>query len=137
MFVAVAALTATGLPAKGWQVIAPLANFSTLVGAAATSVAVVVLSNIAGNVPVVLLFASAGFVDSQDNVPTDTSWLVLAWLCSVAGNLTPPGSVANAIAADKARESGGHSPSFLEYVALGVPMTVIAVALGLPLLLLL
>eukprot|EP00931_Biecheleriopsis_adriatica_P116845 TRINITY_DN92431_c0_g1_i1.p1 TRINITY_DN92431_c0_g1~~TRINITY_DN92431_c0_g1_i1.p1 ORF type:complete len:647 (+),score=135.00 TRINITY_DN92431_c0_g1_i1:92-2032(+) len=135
MFVAVAALTETGLPAKGWEVIAPAAKLSTCAGAAVTAAAVVVLSNVAGNVPVVLLLASAGFVESQDGVSAETSWLALAWLCSVAGNLTPPGSVANAIAADKARDAGGQSPSFLEYVALGIPMTVTAVAAGIPILL--
>eukprot|EP00928_Gymnodinium_smaydae_P020368 TRINITY_DN17872_c0_g2_i1.p1 TRINITY_DN17872_c0_g2~~TRINITY_DN17872_c0_g2_i1.p1 ORF type:complete len:669 (+),score=93.02 TRINITY_DN17872_c0_g2_i1:147-2153(+) len=135
MFVAVAALTGTGLPTKAWTALAPRAVMSSSVGAAVTAVTVVVLSNLAGNVPVVLLLSQAGFVESQSGMSSETAWLALAWLSCLAGNLSPPGSVANAIAADAARAVGGRGPSVLEYMLLGVPLAVTSVAAGLPLLL--
>ena len=57
------------------------------------SIAIAVLSNLASNVPAVLIFK--GFVPHLRD-PTHT-WLTLAMSSALAGNLTVVGSVANLI----------------------------------------
>jgi len=138
LFITVEALTKTGLPAAGWLQLANAANLSSLSGTVVTSAVFVVLSNLFGNVPVVLILAQAAFnVDRPLGVEKEKAWLVLAWVSSVAGNFTPAGSVANAITIDRTREAGGDTPSFKQYIAFGVPVTVVCIATGLlPILLL-
>jgi Na+/H+ antiporter NhaD/arsenite permease-like protein len=86
---------------------------------------VTLLSNVVSNVPAVMLLKGL--------VPTfpdpHTGWLMLAMSSTLAGNLTITGSVANIIVVEKAR-SESHI-SFLEYMKIGVPVTVVTLAIGL------
>mmetsp|Transcript_102896 Transcript_102896/g.265972 ORF Transcript_102896/g.265972 Transcript_102896/m.265972 type:complete len:526 (-) Transcript_102896:23-1600(-) len=134
MFVAVAALTQTGLPAKAWDAVSSMAVLSSPGGIISAAAAIVILSNLCGNVPVVMLLAQAGFIQAQEShgVSAETAWLALAWLSSVAGNLTPPGSVANAITADAAKLVGARGPTFKEFLIVCLPLTVAAIAAGFP-----
>ncbi len=85
---------------------------------------VTLLSNIVSNVPAVMLLK--GLVP-QFRDP-HTAWLMLAMSSTLAGNLTITGSVANIIVVEKAR-SEAHI-SFLEYMKIGVPVTLVTLAIG-------
>lgn len=83
-----------------------------------------VLSNLVSNVPAVMLFIPLvpQFPDPQ------RAWRLLAMSSTFAGNLTLVGSIANLIVAEGARRV---SPlTFREYLKVGVPVTVLTLALG-------
>jgi len=84
-----------------------------------------VVSNLVSNVPAVLLF--------KPIIPTlgepDRAWLILAMATTLAGNLTLLGSVANLIVAEAAREARVEI-GFLEYSRVGVPLTILTLAVG-------
>ncbi len=85
----------------------------------------VVLSNLVSNVPAVLLFKPLIGVMSQP----EQAWLALAMSSTLAGNLTLLGSVANLIVVESARRSG-IEVNFLEYLKVGVVLTLFTTLLG-------
>jgi Na+/H+ antiporter NhaD/arsenite permease-like protein len=85
----------------------------------------VVLSNLVSNVPAVLLFKPLMQVMPQQEL----AWLALAMSSTLAGNLTVLGSVANLIVVENARRAGTEL-TFLEYLKVGVPLTVLTIAVG-------
>lgn len=89
------------------------------------SLASVFLSNLVSNVPAVLLFEPllAAIPDKE------AGWLALAMSSTLAGNLTLLGSVANLIVAEGARREG-EDLGFLEYLKVGVPLTIVTVGVG-------
>ena len=84
-----------------------------------------VLSNLISNVPAVLALKPfvLGLADQH------RSWLVIAMSATLAGNLTPAGSVANLIVAERARTAGIHV-SLWTYCRAGIPITLATLALG-------
>jgi Na+/H+ antiporter NhaD/arsenite permease-like protein len=84
-----------------------------------------VLSNIISNVPAVLALKPfvLGLPDQH------RIWLVIAMSATLAGNLTPAGSVANLIVAERARSAGIHI-SLWSYCRAGIPITLVTLALG-------
>jgi Na+/H+ antiporter NhaD/arsenite permease-like protein len=84
-----------------------------------------ILSNLVSNVPAVLLFRTVvpGFGE-----PT-RAWLLLAMASTLAGNLTILGSVANLIVVEAARGERV-TIGFREYARVGVPLTILTLALG-------
>jgi Na+/H+ antiporter NhaD/arsenite permease-like protein len=92
---------------------------------AVLTVATALVSNVVSNVPAVLLF--------KPIVPTlaepDRAWLVVAMASTLAGNLTLIGSVANLIVVEAAR-SARIQIGFLEYLKVGVPLTLVTLLLG-------
>jgi Na+/H+ antiporter NhaD/arsenite permease-like protein len=84
-----------------------------------------VLSNIISNVPAVLALKPfvLGLTDQH------RIWLVIAMSATLAGNLTPVGSVANLIVAERARAAGIHI-SLWTYCRAGIPLTLLTLALG-------
>jgi Na+/H+ antiporter NhaD/arsenite permease-like protein len=82
------------------------------------------LSNIVSNVPAVLVFRP--FIPHLPDARH--AWLTLAMSSTLAGNLTVLGSVANLIVLERARHKV--RISFWEYARVGVPLTVLTVALG-------
>src|SRR5215469_1129624 len=84
-----------------------------------------VLSNIISNVPAVLALKPfvLGLADQQ------RIWLVIAMSATLAGNLTPVGSVANLIVAERAR-AAGIEISFWAYCRAGIPITISTLAFG-------
>jgi Na+/H+ antiporter NhaD/arsenite permease-like protein len=93
--------------------------------AAAVSGAMLVLSNLVGNVPAVLLW--------RDVVPEladpEFVWQVMALASTLAGNLLLIGSMANLIVAERA-ESRGVRLGYWEYARAGVPVTLATLAWG-------
>lgn len=63
------------------------------------------------------------------------SWLILAWVSTVAGNLSLLGSAANLIVCEQARRAPhhGYTLSFWSHLKFGVPSTLIVTAIGLAL----
>ena len=59
----------------------------------------------------------------------ETAWLALAMSSTLAGNLTVLGSVANLIVVENARREGV-TISFWEYCKVGVPLTLLTLAIG-------
>jgi Na+/H+ antiporter NhaD/arsenite permease-like protein len=85
----------------------------------------VLLSNLVSNVPAVLLFQPLMEVMPHK----EQAWLALAMSSTLAGNLTVLGSVANLIVVENARR-GGTELSFVEYLKVGVPLTVLTTMVG-------
>ncbi len=85
----------------------------------------VLLSNLVSNVPAVLLFKPLMEVMPQKEL----AWLALAMSSTLAGNLTVLGSVANLIVVENARRAGTEL-SFLEYLKVGVPLTLLTTLVG-------
>ncbi len=77
------------------------------------------------NVPAVLLFGPVIEPMSQP----EPAWLALAMSSTLAGNLTVLGSVANLIVVETARRSG-FDVSFVEYLKVGIPLTILSLLLG-------
>lgn len=61
------------------------------------------------------------------------AWLMLAWVSTVAGNLSLLGSAANLIVCEKARRAqpSGYTLSFWTHLKFGLPSTIIVTAVGL------
>ncbi len=85
------------------------------------------LSNVVSNVPAVLLMEPV--LQAIPAGSRESAWLALAMSSTFAGNLTVLGSVANLIVVEQARR-GGVPVSFWEYCKVGVPLTVLTLALG-------
>lgn len=121
LFVVTRAIEVTGYSAHLFALLEPL----TRAGVFALSGVTLVLSNLVSNVPAVLLFKQV--------VPSlgDPSrvWLTLAMSSTLAGNLTLLGSVANLIVAEEAGRRGVRI-GFLEYLRVGVPLTILSVLFG-------
>ena len=84
-----------------------------------------VLSNLVSNVPAVLLFRPL-----MEVMPArETAWLALAMSSTLAGNLTLLGSVANLIVVENARRAGTDL-GFVEYLKVGVPVTILTTLMG-------
>jgi len=86
---------------------------------------VTLLSNIVSNVPAVMLLKN--LIPQLSN--PHHAWLLLAMTSTLAGNLTITGSVANIIVVEKARAEA--RIGFLEYMKIGVPVTLATLSLGL------
>jgi Na+/H+ antiporter NhaD/arsenite permease-like protein len=93
------------------------------------AVASAALSNLVSNVPAVLLLRS--FVSSIAAPEVrEHAWLTLAMASTLSGNLTPVASVANLIVVEGARREGIHI-SFWDYCRVGLPATILTLAVGL------
>ena len=98
--------------------------------AAAVSGVMVALSNLISNVPAVILW--------RNTVPglphPDLMWRVVAMSSTFAGNLLLIGSMANLIVAERA-EMRGVRIGFAEYARVGIPVTLLTLAWGIVVLL--
>jgi Na+/H+ antiporter NhaD/arsenite permease-like protein len=84
-----------------------------------------VLSNLVSNVPAVLLWLPVvPHVADQRLI-----WLVIAMSSTFAGNLTVLGSMANLIVAERAG-ARGVTLRFVDFVRVGVPVTILTLAWG-------
>lgn len=91
---------------------------------AALSLSCAALSNLVSNVPAVMLLLP--LVGEQPD--PQRAFIALAMSSTLAGNLTLVGSIANLIVAEAARKK---SPlGFLEYLKVGVPVTLLSLAAG-------
>jgi Na+/H+ antiporter NhaD/arsenite permease-like protein len=84
-----------------------------------------VLSNLVSNVPAVLLWLPV-----VPQLPNETLiWLIIAMSSTFAGNLTVLGSMANLIVAERAG-ARGVTLRFVDFLRVGVPVTLLTLAWG-------
>lgn len=89
------------------------------------SVVTAVLSNLVSNVPAVMLFTRL-----IPHLPDPgQAWLTLAMASTLAGNLTILGSIANLIVVEGA-ERHGIAIRFLDYLRVGLPVTLVSLVFG-------
>ena len=117
LFVVVAALRKTALPDAWLAAVGPVRAGSgelALVGVLSVG------SQVVSNVPLILLLEPwiRTFADPE------RAWTLTALVATLAGNLTLLGSVANIIVLERARERIG----FVEYLRVGVPVTLLSTA---------
>ncbi|KAH6760597.1 Divalent ion symporter [Perilla frutescens var. hirtella] len=138
MFITVDGFNRTGIPSSLWDFVEPYAKIDHISGIALLAVVVVALSNLASNVPTVLLLGARVAASAAAISPSSEkkAWLILAWVSTVAGNLSLLGSAANLIVCEQARRAQhyGYNLSFWNHLKFGVPSTIIVTAIGLLLL---
>lgn len=125
LFVVVAGLATTGLVDAAWRAAGPALAHDSGAGVAALTGLYAVGSNLVSNVPMVLLAAPGVAAEGSA-----FAWVLLAFVTTVAGNLTLIGSVANIIVAEKAREA--HELGFVEYLRFGAVSTIVVLAVCVP-----
>ncbi|GLJ29338.1 hypothetical protein SUGI_0578580 [Cryptomeria japonica] len=136
MFITVDGFNKTGIPSALWDAVEPHAHINNALGLVILSVVIVVLSNLASNVPTVLLLgARVAASAAASGASVRKAWLILAWVSTVAGNLTLVGSAANLIVCEQARRTQffGYHLSFWGHLKFGIPATLVVVSVGLPL----
>jgi len=137
MFITVNGFNRTGIPSAFWNYMEPYARINHPSGVVVLSLVILLLSNVASNVPTVLLLGGEVAKSAAAiSLTTETrAWLILAWVSTVAGNLSLLGSAANLIVCEQARRSQqyGYNLSFWKHIVFGVPSTLIVTAVGLPL----
>ena len=120
LFIVIAGIEKTSLPADALALVSGHGLDRPVI---LSSVAAV-LSNLASNVPAVLLFKPL----VPHLVDPNRAWLILAMATTLAGNLTILGSIANLIVIQKARHRV--TISFWEYFKVGLPLTILTIAVG-------
>ncbi|KAH1042868.1 hypothetical protein GYH30_024957 [Glycine max] len=137
MFITVDGFKSTGIPSAMWDLMEPYSRIDHASGTAILAVVILVLSNLASNVPTVLLLgarvaASAAAISKGDE---EKAWLILAWVSTIAGNLSLLGSAANLIVCEQARRAPnlGYTLTFWTHLKIGLPSTLIVTAIGLTL----
>jgi Na+/H+ antiporter NhaD/arsenite permease-like protein len=135
MFITVDGFNKTGIPNTLWELVEPYSRIDSAKGVALLAVVILILSNVASNVPTVLLLgtrvAASAAAISHDS--ERKAWLILAWVSTVAGNLTLLGSAANLIVCEQARRAQffGYNLTFWSHLRFGVPSTIVVTAIGL------
>lgn len=130
LFIVTGALRQTGLVESLWRELAPALRYDTAEGLAAFTCTMTLGSNVVSNVPMVVL--TGPYLHELGD--PQIGWTLLAYITTIAGNLTLVGSVANIIVAEGAREH--YHLGFFEYLRFGALSTVLALAVGVPLLVL-
>lgn len=137
MFITVDGFNKTGIPSALWELMEPYSRVDRSSGIAILALVILVLSNLASNVPTVLLLgarvaASAAAISQEDE---KRAWLILAWVSTIAGNLSLLGSAANLIVCEQARRAPNlsYTLTFWGHLKFGLPSTIIVTAIGLTL----
>ncbi|KAL4595103.1 hypothetical protein ACB092_12G067700 [Castanea dentata] len=132
MFITVEGFNETGIPSTLWDFMEPYSKIDRVSGITILAVVILVMSNLASNVPTVLLLGAQVAASAADE---KKAWLILAWVRTVAGNLSLLGSAANIIVCEQARQAPqlGYNLSFWSHLKFGVPSTLIITAIGLTL----
>ncbi|MGH7915316.1 MAG: anion transporter [Candidatus Binataceae bacterium] len=120
LFIVVRGVEITGLLKELMQAAGP----QGLKNVAVLSVAAAVLSNLVSNVPAVLLFKPI-YPQIRQGMSTG---LALASASTIAGNLTLIGSIANLIVVEQAQREG-IKIGFVDYLKVGLPVTIITLAI--------
>ncbi|TYJ07541.1 hypothetical protein E1A91_A11G011700v1 [Gossypium mustelinum] len=138
MFVTVQGFNKTGIPSALWELMEPYAKIDEISGIVVLALVILVLSNLVSNVPTVLLLgarmaASAALISTAYE---KKAWLILAWVSTVAGNLSLLGSAASLIVCEQASRvpNLGYTLTFWNHLKFGVPSTLLVTGIGLLLL---
>jgi Na+/H+ antiporter NhaD/arsenite permease-like protein len=128
LFVVMRGVETAGLTALIMDRTQFLLKETSLTAAAALAGTVALVSNIVSNVPAVMLYLP--LIKAQGS--RETLWLILAMSSTLAGNLTIIGSVANLLVLEVTRDEV--QISFMEYLKVGLPVTVLTLLAGILLL---
>lgn len=128
LFIVVAGFNGTGVPEKAWDAVKDSISMSSSSGLFIYSLIILIGSNTVSNVPLVLLLSPKLAEMGSEAL---TAWVQLAWISTIAGNLTLLGSVANLIVAERCKSY--YPLTFGEYAKIGFPSTVLLTAVGVPL----
>jgi Na+/H+ antiporter NhaD/arsenite permease-like protein len=120
LFVVVAGFEKAGLADRSLRLLSPIHPDSVW----GLTVIAAILSNVASNVPAVMVLKS--MIPHLPNVTS--SWLTLAMASTFAGNLTLPGSLATIIVVERAK--GRASVSFMDFLRVGIPSGLLSLAVG-------
>ncbi|KAA0033676.1 hypothetical protein IC582_013145 [Cucumis melo] len=135
MFMTVDGFNKTGLPSAFWNFMEPHAQIDRVSGTVVLALVILYLSNLASNVPTVLLLGARVAASAAAISPAEEkrAWLLLAWISTVAGNLSLLGSAANLIVCEQARRTPqlSYNLSFWNHLKFGLPSTLIVTAIGL------
>ncbi|CAM0870794.1 unnamed protein product [Alopecurus aequalis] len=135
MFITVDGFNKTGIPNTMWELVEPYSRIDSAKGVALLGLVILILSNVASNVPTVLLLGTRVAASAAAISPASErkAWLILAYVSTVAGNLTLLGSAANLIVCEQARRAQffGYNLSFWSHLKFGVPSTIVVTAIGL------
>jgi Na+/H+ antiporter NhaD/arsenite permease-like protein len=152
MFIATSGFNNTGAPQEFWLAVEPHSRIDSASGISVLSSVVTVLSNVVSNVPTVILLGPrvAASAATTPGASSDKAWLILAWVSTVAGNLTLVGSAANLIVCEQARptqadrvrrkgqsmdlqgpDRATYDLTFWNHLKFGFPSTLIVIAVGL------
>jgi len=137
LFITIEGLQHTMIPGQLLDFVDDVMRVDNIAGVCAFTAIITVGCNIFNNVPLVLLVGLAVSYDEENGVEipfmesigdADLAWILLAWVSTVAGNLTLMGSVANLIVA----EEGKHyfEMSFPYYSKFGFPITILTLYIG-------
>lgn len=100
LFIVSGSFVHTGIPAYIWKAFAGDKPFTTAGSIVLISIYVSIASQLVGNVPVV--YMAQNQVSELSPKIQKLGWCIMAWVSTVAGNLTLTGSAANIIVAEKA-----------------------------------
>jgi Na+/H+ antiporter NhaD/arsenite permease-like protein len=124
LFVVTAGVRDSGVANKLLDAIRPALEAAPTTRILSVTGITVILSNMVSNVPAVMLLGPI----LKTHGTTTGVWLTLAMASTLAGNLTLIGSLANLIVAELAKRE---CPiSFVEYLKVGVPLTILSIATG-------
>ncbi|KAI5559591.1 hypothetical protein BDE02_17G121900 [Populus trichocarpa] len=136
MFITVEGFNRTGIPSSLWSLMEPHARIDHASGIAVLAIVILLLSNVASNVPTVLLLGAKVAASATAISPSKEkkAWLILAWVSTVAGNLSLLGSAANLIVCEQAlRAHPSYNITFWSHLKFGFPSTLIVTTIGLAL----
>lgn len=125
LFIVVFGVHKAGWSMKTYQLFEPFVHGSWQAEVFGFSALSLLASNVFSNVPYVML--ARHWVPSMSDQPL--AWQTLALSSTLAGNLTLVGSIANLIVFEGAR--GKVQMGFWQYAKVGVPATLLSLALGL------
>ncbi|GLU24290.1 hypothetical protein SLE2022_402380 [Rubroshorea leprosula] len=135
MFITVDGFNKTGIPSSFWDSMERYSKVNHVSGVAVLAIVILVLSNLASNVPTVLLLGGRVAASAAAISPTyeKKAWLILAWVSTIAGNLSLLGSAANLIVCEQARRAPnlGYTLSLWTHLKFGVPSTLVVTVIGL------
>lgn len=132
LFVVVAAVAAGGWPAAAlaaWRPAEPATGAASAAGLAALTAVTAGLSTLVSNVPAVLMLLPGLDLPALAPAARQATALTVAMASTLAGNLTLVASVANLIVAESARRLGVEV-GFWAYLRVGLPVTLVTLALG-------
>jgi Na+/H+ antiporter NhaD/arsenite permease-like protein len=124
LFVVMRGVEASGLTQMLFEKTRFFLEDRSLLSAAGLSATVAVVSNLVSNVPAVMLYVPVLEVHPGRH----DLWLLLAMASTLAGNLTLIGSIANLIVVEIVRDDV--QISFLRYLRVGVPVTLLTLIAG-------
>ncbi len=124
LFMIMAGLAKTGVVDRYWATWAGHMSFASGEGLTLFTAFMTIGSNLLSNVPMVLF--TGPHLSELGN--SEMGWVLLAYITTVAGNLTLLGSVANIIVAERARQY--YPLEFREYLRFGFPSTLMVLSVG-------